>query len=227
MAPNYLRWSVEQSLKNLHLETLDILFLHNPETQLGYVDYETLKARIEKAFELFETLVDEGKIRRYGIACWNGFLYEEGHTEYINLGDLVAIAEKVGGKEHHFRYVQSPYNLAKPHAFNYSNQKGPDGRYYTLMQAVHGYGLNMIASSSLLQMNLFKGKFDENIGKLLGTEGLTDIATALQFARSGNVVSALFGSVDPRHVEDNLILGYVPGAKPENVERLFGAKDAV
>jgi aryl-alcohol dehydrogenase-like predicted oxidoreductase len=227
MTPAYLRWSVEQSLQNLQLETLDILFLHNPETQLGYVDYDTLKERVKEAFKLFETLVEEGKIRRYGIAGWNGFLYDDGHTEYLSLRDMVAIAEEVGGRDHHFRYIQSPYNLAKPHAYNYSNQKGPDGRYYTLMQAAQGYGLNLMGSSALLQMNLFKGKFDPKIARLLGTEEFNDVSSALQFARSSGVVSALFGAVDPQHVEDNLILAYLPNAKSEKVGQLFGGAHAV
>ena len=227
LSPEYLRWSVEESLKNLQLETLDILYLHNPEMQLGYVDYKTLKKRIKKSFELFEQLVEEGNIRSYGIASWNGFLYDDNHTEYLSLKDMVEIAVEVGGKDHHFKYIQAPYNMAKPDAYNFSNQKGPDGMYYTLMQAVHGYGLKMMASSSLLQTNLFKAKFDTKVGELLGTSDLNDVASALQFARSANVVSALFGAVDPRHVEDNLLLAYVPNARPENVSKLFGEKDAV
>ncbi len=227
MAPAYLRWSAEQSLKNLELETIDIFFLHNPEMQLGYVDYKTLKKRIKKAFEMFETLVKEGKIRQYGIASWNGFLYDEGHTEYLSLKDMVAIAEEVGGKGHHFAYIQSPYNLVKTEARTYSNQKGPDGRYYTLMQAAHGYGLKMMGSSSLLQGNIFKSKFDDRVGELLGTSELNDLASALQFARMGHVVSALFGAVDPQHVEDNLTLAYIPNTKAENLTQLFGAKNAV
>lgn len=227
MTPAYLRWSAEESLKNLQLETIDIFFLHNPEVQLGYVSYKELKKRIKKAFELFEKLVDEGKIRHYGIASWNGFLYDEMHTEYLSLQDMVSLAEEVGGKGHHFKYIQSPYNIAKTDAYSFSNQKGPDGRYYTLMQAVHGYGLKMMASSSLLQMNVFKGRFDEKVNKLLGTEKLNDVSSALQFARTGNVVSALFGAVDPKHVEDNLLLAYVPNVKNENIEQLFGKKHAV
>ena len=224
MSPAYLRWSVEQSLRNLQLQTLDILFLHNPETQLGYVDRRTFKERVKQAFGLFEALVDEGKIRCYGVACWNGFLQEEGHTEYLSLAETVSLAEEVGGKDHRFRYVQSPYNLAKPHACNYANQKGLDGRYHTLMQAVHGYGLKLMASSSLLQMNLFKGKFDEKVSSLLGTGEFTDVTSALQFARSGHVTSALFGAADPRHVEDNLMLAYAPNPKPENIAQLFGGR---
>lgn len=227
MTPAYLRWSLEQSLKNLQLKTLDIFYLHNPETQLGYVDYKTLKKRIKKAFTLFETMVKEGKIRAYGIASWNAFLHEEGHEEYISLADIVAIAQEVGGKEHHFKYVQSPFNLGKPHAYNFSNQKGPDGRYYTLMQTCHGYGLNLVASSSLLQMNLFKKDFDSDVREKLGTKELTDVATALQFARSGTVLSALFGAVDPLHVRDNTLVSYLPCAASESVEMLFRTKDAL
>ena len=227
ITPAYLRWSVEQSLKNLQLETIDVFFLHNPEMQLGYVEYKTLKKRIKKAFELFEKLVEEGKIRHYGIASWNGFLYDESHTEYLSLKDMVAIAEEAGGKGHHFKYIQSPYNIAKTQARSYSNQKGPDGRYYTLMQAAHGYGLKMMGSSSLLQANIFKSRFDPKVGELLGTSELNDLASALQFARMGHVVSALFGTVDPQHVEDNLMLAYLPNAKPDNVAKLFGIKDAV
>ena len=227
LSPKYLRWSVEKSLKNLCLETLDILYLHNPETQLGYVDYETLLQRIEAAFILFEELVKEGKIRAYGIAAWNGFLYEDTHKEYISLMDVVKIAEKVGGKEHHFKYIQSPFNLAKTEAYIFANQKGPDGRYYTLLQAVSGFGLQLMASSSLLQLNLFKGKFAPKIGEALGTSDFNDVLSALQFARSSSVVSALFGAVDPLHVEDNLTLAYLPQASNENIKTLFGGSNAL
>jgi len=222
MTPSYLRWSVEKSLKNLELETIDIFFLHNPEMQLGYIDYASLKEKIKKAFELFETLVQEGKIKYYGIASWNGFLYEDGHTEYLSLKDMVDIAIEVGGKDNHFKYIQAPYNLAKPEAYTFSNQMGPDGRYYTLMQAIQGFGLKMMASSSLLQMNVFKRKFNPNIANLLGTSEFNDVLSALQFARMGSVVSALFGAVDPKHVEDNLLLSYVPNTPLENMKKIFG-----
>jgi len=227
LSPAYLRWSVETSLKNLQLETLDVLFLHNPEVQLGYVDYMTLRIRIAEAFKLFEQLVKEGKIRAYGIAAWNGFLYEDGHTEYLSLKDIVSIAEEVGGSDHHFKYIESPFNLAKPHAYTYANQKGPDGRYYTLLQAVNGFGLNFLAASSLLQMNLFKGKFDSRIGEMLGTGELTDVISALQFARSGGVLSALFGAVDPHHVKDNLLLAYVPPVPLQTLNTLVKGEHAL
>lgn len=226
MSPAFLRWSVEQSLKNLQVETLDILFLHNPETQLGYVDRKTVEKRIKKAFELFEKLVEEGKIKAYGIAAWNGFLYENDHTEYLSLKKMVALAEEAGGKGHHFSYIETPVNLAKPHALTYSNQSGPDGKYYTLMQAAQGYGLKVIGSSSLLQMNLFQGAFVPEVKELLGTEEFNDVHTALQFARSSGVISALFGAVDPLHVKSNLLLGHLPALRPGDLAPLFQTGDS-
>lgn len=222
MAPAYLRWSCEQSLKNLELETIDIFYLHNPETQLGYIDQETFYTRIKAAFVLFETLRREGKIVSYGIAAWNGFLYEEDHTEYISLSRIVQIAEEAGGENHGFKYLQSPFNLAKPHAYGYTNQQCEDGKFYPLMHACMKYGITYIGSSPLLQKNLFKRPFAPKIGELMNTSELSDVASALQFARSAGAISAIFGAVDPSHVIDNTILAYIPAASSDAMNTLMG-----
>lgn len=229
MNPKFLRWSVERSLANLGVKSLDILFLHNPETQLGYVPAETVLKRIKEAFILFEAMVKEGKIKHYGVASWNAFLYEEGHTEYLSLMDIIEIAKEVGGENHHFKYLQIPYNLAKTHAFNYTNQKYKDGKYYSTMQISHMENIHIIGSSSLLQMNLFKKPFSKNTAALLGTKEMSDIHTALQFSRSGALVSSLFGSLTPEHVKNNLFLAYTPKADPSTYQSLFtlGKSDAV
>ncbi|MEW5832877.1 MAG: aldo/keto reductase [Campylobacterota bacterium] len=221
MSPAYLRWSCEQSLKNLEIPTIDIFYLHNPETQLGYVDKETFYERIEGAFREFEALRSEGKIVAYGVASWNGFLYEEEHTEYVSLGAIVNIARRVGGAEHGFKYLQAPFNLAKPHAMAYANQQCENGFYYPLMHACAHYGVTMIASSPLLQKNLFKRPFAAKIGELLNTTPLTDVAGALQFARSAGAISAVFGAVDPAHVSDNAMLAYLGAASPDAMRSLI------
>lgn len=227
ITPGFLRWSVEQSLKNLELSAIDIYYLHNPETQLGYVDHETFYARIEAAFALFEELRREGKIGAYGIAAWNGFLYEEEHTEYLSLAKMVEIARKVGGENHGLKYIQSPFNLAKPHAFAYANQQCEDGNYYPLMHACSRYGLTCIGSSPLLQKNLFKRPFAPKIAELMNTGDLNDVASALQFARSAGAITTLFGAVDPMHVVDNSMLAYVPSASYEAMETLMRDSHAV
>jgi len=227
MSPDFLRWSCEQSLKNLGIETLDIFYLHNPETQLGYVDQETFYSRIEAAFTLFEALIREKKIVSYGIAAWNGFLYEADHTEYVSLAKIVEIARRIGGDNHGFKYIQSPFNLAKPHAYGYSNQQCEDGMYYPLMHACASYGITYLGSSPLLQKNLFKRPFASKIGELMRTSELNDVASALQFARSAGAISAIFGAVDPLHVVDNAILAYLPAASAESMNSMMSDSYAV
>lgn len=227
MSKKFLRWSFEQSLKNIGIDALDIYYLHNPETQLGYVDQETFYAQIEAAFELFEELRREGKLGAYGIASWNGFLYEEDHTEYISLAKVMEIATRVGGKHHGFKYIQSPFNLAKPHAYGYPNQRCEDGLYYPLMYACARYGLSMLGSSPLLQKNLFKRPFAPAVGELMNTSELTDVASALQFARSAGAICAIFGAVEPQHVQDNALLAYLPSASHEAMQSLMRESYAV
>lgn len=227
MTPEYLRWSCEQSLRNLELETIDIFYLHNPETQLGYIDQETFYARIEGAFGVFEALRAEGKIVAYGIAAWNGFLYEEDHTEYLSLAKLVEIAKRIGGEDHGFKYLQTPFNLAKPHAYGYVNQQCTDGKYYPLMHACAHFGITYIGSSPLLQKNLFKREFAPHVAELMNTGDLNDVASALQFARSAGGICTLFGAVDPSHVIDNTVLAYLPEASIESVNTLMGGAYAV
>ena len=227
MTPEYLRWSCEQSLKNLSLETIDIFFLHNPETQLGYVDKETFYSRIETAFKVFEELRKEGKIVSYGIASWNGFLYEEDHAEYLSLSKVVEMARSAGGDNHGFKYLQSPFNLAKHHAYSYNNQRCDDGLYYPLMHACAQYEITFLGSSPLLQKNLFKRPFSSKIGELMKTDKLSDVASALQFARSAGAICSIFGAVNPEHVVDNAILGYVPCASVNAMNTLMNDTNAV
>ena len=57
---------------NLGLETIDVYYLHNPESQLGAVSREEFIARLRAAFELLERKVGEGLLaylaRRHGTA---------------------------------------------------------------------------------------------------------------------------------------------------------------
>ena len=60
--PNVLRKFVEDSLSNLGLERIDLIQLHCPPTEVYYRS---------EIFELFDTLITEGKIRNYGVSVAN------------------------------------------------------------------------------------------------------------------------------------------------------------
>jgi len=68
-SPKFVRFALEQSLRRLQTEYIDIYQIHN--LRQAQVDDDTL-------FALLEDLKNEGKIRTYGIALGpaNGWLYE-------------------------------------------------------------------------------------------------------------------------------------------------------
>lgn len=228
IAPKYLEWSIEKSLVNLGVETLDIYYLSNPEMELGISDYRTVLKKIEKAFKVFEKKRAEGKIRSYGVALWNGLLNEVDHSEYVSILDLHKIAVKVGGENHGFKYLQMPYNLGKTNSLTYSNQKFTEGNYYPAQIVAKQLGINVIASSSLLQMKLFQAPFSQKVTDLLSDSTLSDIHYAIQFTRSSPfITSALFTSAQPEHIKNNLILNKVPKTDEISYKAILGVGNVV
>lgn len=221
MTPAFIEWSLNKSLENLGLETIDVYYLHNPETQLGFVDKESFYANVEGVFEFFERAIREGKISYYGVATWNAFSYEPENMEFISLKRLSDIAKKVGGEQNGFKFIQTPYNLGKPHAYIYQNQE-IDSLFYTPFQAARKLGLNVVASSSLLQMNIFKRPFSDKFRTLIGLEYASDIQRALQFARCApGVAASLVGSSDAEHVMHDMELSSFARTPAANYEEIF------
>ena len=124
MTPRYLEDQIERSRTNLDLETIDIYYLHNPETQLGEISRPVFMRRLRAAFEFLESTARDRRIGVYGTATWSGYRQPPSARDFLSLPDLVALAEEVGGPEHHFRVVQLPYNLAMTEAFTLPNQPG-------------------------------------------------------------------------------------------------------
>ena len=224
MTPAFLKDSLDRSLSNLHVECLDIYFLHNPETQLTRIGYNHFLKKLEEIFASFEEHVREGKIKSYGIAVWNAFTYEEGNSEYINLEDVYDVACLVGGSNHHFKYIQLPFNIAKTNAYSVPNQKMRDGNYYTPLQVAHKLGLGVMSSSSLLQMHLFQKPFKPEVGYLLDSkmELQSDVQLALQFVRSTRgIITSLFSSSKSEHVSSNLSIASIPATNSAKYNLLY------
>ena len=224
MSPAFLDDSLNRSLENLHVKTLDIYFLHNPETQLTKIGYEVFIKKLEGIFELFEDKVQEGKMKAYGLAVWNAFTYEPTNPEYISIEDVYDVACRVGGSNHHFRYLQMPFNLAKTNAYSVANQKMSDGKLYTPLHVAYKLGLGVISSSSLLQMNLFKKAFKPEVGYVLDKEMVlkSDVDLALQFVRSTKgIVTSLFSSHEPEHVTCNISIAKIAATKSATYNLLY------
>src|SRR5207248_9089170 len=112
-----------RSRTNLGVETIDVFYLHNPEQQLSEISRATFHDRLRQAFAFLERQVATGTIQVYGTATWNGYRQDPTSREYLDLAEIVNIAEEVGGGDHHFRVVQIPFNLGLLEAFTNTNQK--------------------------------------------------------------------------------------------------------
>jgi aryl-alcohol dehydrogenase-like predicted oxidoreductase len=223
MTPRYLQSQIDQSLRNMNLETLDVYYLHNPESQLSVIARPEFETRLRAAFELLESNIAEGKIRMYGAATWNGFRAASEAREYLSLERMVEIARSVGGVEHGFRFIQLPFNLAMPEALVADNQTA-EGEQVSVLEAASALGVVVVASASLLQGKVARA-LPERVREPLGSLA-TDAQTAIQFVRSTpGITTALIGMSRREHVEENLQLVRVAPVLPEDFQRLFNESE--
>jgi aryl-alcohol dehydrogenase-like predicted oxidoreductase len=208
LAPRFIADQIERSRKNLGVDTIDVYYLHNPETQLAEYPPEEFEKRLHAAFEFLETAVTDGKIRFYGLATWNGFRQPETARDALSLAKIDILARSLAGEGHHCRFVQLPYNLGMTEALTRANQ-AIDERKLPMIEAGHALGITLVASASLLQGQVARNlpKFIENA---IGLE--SDAERALQFVRSTPGIStALVGMSHLDHVRANLrLVGIAP-----------------
>jgi aryl-alcohol dehydrogenase-like predicted oxidoreductase len=221
MSPKYLENQIDVSRTNLGVETIDLYYLHNPETQLGELGRQDFYQRLTVAFATLERAVEQNKIRCYGTATWNAYRVSPESKDWVSLPEVWRAATDAGGKNHHFRAVQLPLNLAMPEALAASTQP-VDSQYAPPLRVAHGLGLMVFASASLLQGRLAEGLPPEITRHFQGLK--TDAQRAIQFVRSTpGVTCALVGMSRREHVEENLATAVVQPLRSEEYRALFAA----
>jgi len=221
MAPRFLADQIDRSRANLGLETIDLYYLHNPESQLEAVDRDEFTRRLRAAFEAFEDAVAAGKIARYGAATWNGFREPPDSRGLLMLADVVAVAREVGGPDHHFRAIQLPYNLAMTEAFTRPNQRIGKDTVSTL-EAAKRLDVYVMASASVYQGQLTRNLPPVIVEHLPGLT--TDAQRSLQFSRSTpGIGTALVGMKSTAHVDENAAVAAVAPIPWEKFKTLFSA----
>jgi aryl-alcohol dehydrogenase-like predicted oxidoreductase len=219
MTPNYLQHQLDQSLTNLGLDTIDVYYIHNPESQLSHVSHSEFYYRLEKAFERLEAKRQEGKLRYYGVATWNGFRVGKDAKGFHSLVKMVELAQKIGGPEHGFKFIQLPFNLGMPEALTLLNHEVA-GQQVTLLEAAAALEVTVVASASMLQGRVAKD-LPPTVREPLGSLE-TDAQTAIQFVRSTpGITTALIGMSQVEHVEENLRLVDVDPVGAEAFAKLF------
>ncbi|MEP6920859.1 MAG: aldo/keto reductase [bacterium] len=220
MTPAYLQNQLDQSLRNMDLASVDVYYIHNPESQLGAISETDFYARLRAAFEFLEQARVAGKLRMYGVATWNGFRVAPEARGYHSLSRMVELAEEAGGESHGFRFIQLPFNLAMPEALVLRNQSVGAGESLSLLEAAAALGVTVVSSASILQGRVAQG-LSETIREPLGSLA-TDALTAIQFVRSTpGITTALVGMSSPAHVEENLQLARIEPAHHDDYTRIF------
>ncbi len=219
MAPRYLANQIDVSRANLGVGTIDIYYLHNPETQLKEIPRSEFLVRLRAAFVTLEQAVADGKIRMYGAATWNAFRVPPDSQEALSLEIVLDTAEEVGGKDHHFRAVQLPFNIAMPEALT-SNTQPMGQKQVPFLHLARERGLMVFASASLLQGQLAQGLPEKFRRRFAGLH--TDAQRAIQFVRSTpGITCALAGMRRPEHVEENIATASLPPLSLQDYRKIF------
>jgi aryl-alcohol dehydrogenase-like predicted oxidoreductase len=206
MDPDFLADQIDRSRANLGVDTIDVFYLHNPETQLGFLSREDFDARIRRAFSRLEQLVAEHKIRWYGAATWDGF-----RKGALSLPRLAGLALEECGPQHHFRFIQLPFNLGMVEAF----VDKPE----SVLEAASRLGVAVIASATLSQTQAL-AHVPKSVAELL--PGMTNAQRAIQFTRSTpGIAAALVGMGRRDHVLENLGVAHVAPVTHEQYLRLY------
>ena len=211
MNPNYLARCIDKSLTNMHISTIDLVYIHNAfESWYQDVSRVQFMEMLVKAFEVYEKYRAQNKIRHYGMATWTCFRVPPASPEYLSLEQAVRSAEMVGGKDHGFRFIQLPYNLAYSEALLLRNQSVGSDENLTILQAAAKLNVGIFTSIPLFQGRLLRSQIPDY-------GNVTDpVAKLVQIIRSSpSVIAPLIGQKKAEHVEENLKAANMPPLSEE------------
>ena len=205
MTVPYLEDQLNRSLKNLQLECIDLIYLHNAVEGNLEMSKETFLQKLKDVFEFYEQKRKDGKIRFYGMATWDCFRVAEDHKTFLSLEKVIKIAKSVGGDDHGFRFIQLPYNLHFDQAFMQKNQL-VDGKSASILDSAKQLNVGVFTSVPLMQGKLLDWAKDKP-----AFSAVSPSVGLLQFIRSTpGVLAPLVGQKSDEHVTENLEVLKIP-----------------
>ena len=200
----YLNDQLERSLKNLGLECIDLMYLHNSVEGQTHLPRDQFLKNLKEVFDFYEKKRKDGKIRFYGMATWECFRTTPENPLFLELAEVMDLAIQAGGNEHGFRFIQLPFNLMLDQAYITKNH-GVDGKTVSALEAAQKFNLGVFTSVPLMQ------------GKLLATNTIPEFGNSsmsvrlLQFVRSTPGITApLIGHKSESHVKENMDIMKIP-----------------
>ncbi len=205
MTPAYMSDQLDRSLKNLGLECVDLMYIHNAaEGQIKDVPREQFLKNLESIFELYEQKRDEGKLAYYGMATWECFRASPTNLQHLYLEDVLAMAVRAGGENHGFRFIQMPFNMYYDQALLTKSQH-VGGLEMSALEAAKALGVGVFTSVPFMQGRLLQP------GVMPDFDELKPALRALQFIRSSpGVLAPLAGQKLPEHVSENIEIMNIP-----------------
>ena len=210
MTPKYLSDQLERSLKNLGVESVDLMYLHNAvEGQIKDVSKEQFLENLKSVFELYEQKREEGKIKFYGMATWECFRVAPDNPQYLSLAKTLELAKDAGGENHGFRFIQLPFNMYYDQALLTKNQS-LNGKQISTLEAAVSLNVGVFTSVPFMQGRLLSPGVMPEFGDLKPS------LRALQFIRSApGILSPLVGQKSTEHVSENLEIMKIPSMSDE------------
>jgi len=202
----YLQDQLKRSMKNLGLDCIDLMYLHNAaEGQLQDISKDEFMKKLKEIFEFYESQRKNGSIKYYGMATWECFRVPKEHTQYLSIFDIVKISKEVGGLDNGFRFIQLPYNMYLDQALTLKNQN-IDENQFSILEASIKLGIGVFASVPLMQSKLLAPNILPEFGGLVKPSH-----RAIQFVRSTpGIIAPLVGQKSQAHVQENLDLLATP-----------------
>lgn len=201
-APSYLRYALDQSLRRLRTDYVDVVLLHNPSLD---------SMRRGVCFEACKQLVEAGKARAWGVSACRV--------------DEARVAVEAGAE-----VMQVPYNLLHQDVANAVISDLPRPRPGVLVHSPLEYGMlagGVLATTRFGDRDHRRRRYtrDELRQRALTVGRLRflvkgDIQTlaeaALRFCLANHAVSAaIVGTLDPTHLEQDCAASVEPPLLPE------------
>jgi len=201
--PDYIDWQLNQSLKRLNTDYIDIYYLHNPDELLEFMEEDRFYSIIYDAFKFLDKMITLGKIKYIGISTWTGFLMGD---NYLDLNKIIEISREALSSDN-FKFIQVPYNLAMTDYLTKKTQLDIGSNdFFSLMYLAESNSIDVITSAPLYHGKLIEIKFPKTLKNILN-DTTTNAELSLRFSMSNpGSNSILLGVTDLSHLDEAISL---------------------
>ena len=213
---HFLADQIDRSRANLGVDTIDVFYLHNPETQLAGTHSGGVRCGHSAGVRGARAIGDRAA-RFAGTAPPRGT--DSGQKGAARASHVWrrSLARKAA-PGHHFRFIQLPFNIGMVEAYT--------ARHDNVLTAAASLGIAVVASASLSQTRVLR-EMPASVAALM--PGLTANAQrAIQFTRSTPGISvALVGMGQREHVLENIGVAAVPPLDREELRAALPAMNTI